>query len=43
MGIDWSFLYRKKTTGDIDENNGELKLARVLTVVDLTALGIIII
>jgi hypothetical protein len=41
MAINWSFLYRKKTVDVSEENNGEPKLARVLTVVDLTALGII--
>lgn len=40
MKIDWSFLYRKKTI-DTGEDHQEHKLQRVLTVFDLTALGML--
>ena len=39
MKIDWSFVYRKKSSEIVEDNKDETKLARVLTVVDLTALG----
>ena len=38
MAIDWSFLYRKKTINTVEESTAN-KLPRVLTVIDLTALG----